>query len=244
MKKRFKIAVCVLCTLFLIPMVALAESGIIYYVANAGNDENSGTSPDDAWQTLDKINSEHFSPGNSILFKRNDHWRGHLIPQSGSTDGYVTYAAYGTGNKPLLLGSIEKNDLTNWIYEGNDIWAATEPETLGEELFANPSFDENADNWYFITGVYDNSAKTQKLYVDGELKDSYTRTNTLGTLSGITYLGTMNPATTSSPQRFDGIIEAKDEKSLSVILKNRIGTLKECDEVHIKFLYLLNHLKI
>ena len=30
-----------------------------------------------------------------------------------------------------------------------------------------------------------------------------------------------------------GIIEAKDEKSLSVILKNRIGTLKECDEVHI-----------
>lgn len=30
-----------------------------------------------------------------------------------------------------------------------------------------------------------------------------------------------------------GIIEAKDEKSLSVILKNRIGTLKGCDEVNI-----------
>jgi hypothetical protein len=139
--------------LFLIPVVALAESGdegsgTIYYVANDGNDGNSGTSPDDAWQTIDKINSELFSPGDSILFKRNDHWRGHLIPQSGSTDGYVTYGAYGTGNKPLLLGSTEKNDLNDWIYEGNDIWATTKLETLGEELFANPSFDKNADNWY------------------------------------------------------------------------------------------------
>jgi hypothetical protein len=148
MKKRFKIAACVLCTLFLIPMVALAESGIIYYVANDGNDENSGTSPDDAWQTLDKVNSEYVAPGDSILFKRNDYWRGQLIPQSGSVDGYVTYGAYGTGNKPLLLGSVEKNDLNDWIYEGNNIWASTEPETLGEELFANPSFDENADNWH------------------------------------------------------------------------------------------------
>ena len=146
-------------------MVALAKSetiGTIYYIASDGNDENSGTSPDDAWQTLDKINSEHFSPGNSILFKRNDHWRGHLIPQSGSPDGYVTYGAYGTGNKPLLLGSIEKNDLSDWTYEGNDIWAYTilgTPYDIGNIIFDNEQLcgvkkwyeedlDKQGDFWY------------------------------------------------------------------------------------------------
>jgi hypothetical protein len=33
--------------------------------------------------------------------------------------------------------------------------------------------------------------------------------------------------------KLHGIMDAKDEESLSVILKNKIGTLKGCDEVHI-----------
>ena len=48
-----------------------------YYVdATSGNDGNDGLSPGDAWQTITKINSESFLPGDEILFKRGETWSG------------------------------------------------------------------------------------------------------------------------------------------------------------------------
>ena len=82
--------------------------GTIYYVANDGNDDNDGLGPDSdrAWQSLDKVNQQIFQPGDHVLFRRGDEWRGQLeIRASGNPAAYITYGAYGQGAKPRLLGS-------------------------------------------------------------------------------------------------------------------------------------------
>ncbi len=65
-----------------------------------------------------------FQPGDKILFRRNDVWRGQLIPHGGSQAGQVIYAAYGPGAKPLLLGSVSKSRPADWTEEGKGIWSA------------------------------------------------------------------------------------------------------------------------
>lgn len=102
-----------------------------YYVDNnIGNDLNSGLSPGSPWQTLTKVNSFLFSPNDSILFIRNGVWRGQLIPKGGTTAGSITYADYGSGAKPLLLGSLNKTNPNDWIDEGANIWRCAQIFTI------------------------------------------------------------------------------------------------------------------
>jgi hypothetical protein len=109
-----------------------------YYVSNQGDDRMSGTSPDTAWATLDRVNQGPFLPGDSILFRRGDLWRGQLIPQSGSKAGPIAYAAYGEGDKPLFLGSISKSNPEDWIHEGGNVWSAGNLDIdVGNIIFGN-----------------------------------------------------------------------------------------------------------
>jgi hypothetical protein len=94
-----------------------------YYVdAVNGNDSWNGTSTGTAWKTINKVNLSSFLPGDFILFKRGDTFRGNLTPKSGSASGYITYGAYGTGNKPLLLGSISRKLISDWTNVGTNLW--------------------------------------------------------------------------------------------------------------------------
>jgi hypothetical protein len=98
LKQVFGILVFLL--LFLVfPATVSAET---YYVdATGGSDSDAGTSTDQAWQTITKVNSVSFLSGDSILFKRGETWTGtQLTGQSG-----VTYADYGSGNKPIIDGN-------------------------------------------------------------------------------------------------------------------------------------------
>ena len=127
-----------------------------YYVANDGSDANAGTSADAPWDTLTQVNAHKLAPGDTVLFKRGDTWRGQLVAQSGSEDGgYITYGAYGEGNKPLLLGSVAKDDPEDWREEGANIWCTGGIEVAEsgsvENLTANPGFDENAGAWSLHT---------------------------------------------------------------------------------------------
>jgi len=78
-----------------------------YYVdATGGDDANDGTSPDFAWKTLDRVNAGRFEPGDSVLFKRGQVWRGLLeFPSSGSEGLPITISAYGAGARPAINGS-------------------------------------------------------------------------------------------------------------------------------------------
>ena len=51
-----------------------------YYVDGSnGNDNNSGLSPDQAWQTINKVNNFSFQSGDSICFKRNERFVGYTL---------------------------------------------------------------------------------------------------------------------------------------------------------------------
>ena len=84
--------------------------GTVYYVSNSGNDTNDGKSADSAWATLDKVNKAQLSAGDAVLFECESIFRGTVSAKAG-----VTYASYGTGNMPIIMGS-KKN------YAGSDLW--------------------------------------------------------------------------------------------------------------------------
>jgi len=102
-----------------------------YYIdAVNGADNNNGTTPSSAWETISKVNASTFNPGDSILFNKNQTFRGNLTPKNGSSSGYITYGAYGTGSKPLLLGSINRNLTSDWISVGTNIWKTSNVITI------------------------------------------------------------------------------------------------------------------
>jgi hypothetical protein len=137
---------------FFITSISFATN---YYIdVFSGNDSNTGTSPEKAWKTIGRVNSATLIPGDSVLFKRGEVFRGNLIPANGSMSGNITYADYGTGNKPKLLGSIQKNNPSDWIDEGGNIWSTSKKEiadtipTINKELLPNPDFVAGTVNWY------------------------------------------------------------------------------------------------
>lgn len=72
-------------------------TGTTYYIdSDGGNDENSGTSPEEAWSSLEKINETTFQPGDEILFEKGDVWAGQLSPKgSGEKGNPIVIASYG-----------------------------------------------------------------------------------------------------------------------------------------------------
>ena len=102
-----------------------------YYIDNvSGNDNNSGLNPASAWQTLNKVNTATFLPGDSILFIRGGTWRGQLRPKSGNSSANITYSAYGIGEKPQLLGSVNLSNTNDWINIGGNIWQSAQSSTV------------------------------------------------------------------------------------------------------------------
>jgi len=110
-------------------IVCLAFTGTLcatdYYVdSESGNDTNPGTSPQQAWASLEAVNNAALAPGDRVLFKRGGIWRGQIRPQSGEAERPITYSVYGDGtDKPQIRGSMPLDKPTGWIDEGNGIWA-------------------------------------------------------------------------------------------------------------------------
>jgi hypothetical protein len=75
-------------------------TGPTYYVSMEGDDSWSGRSPETPIKTISKLNSLPLNPGDFVLFRRGDLWRGNITALKG-----VTYAAYGKGEKPKIYGS-------------------------------------------------------------------------------------------------------------------------------------------
>ena len=127
------------CLLIIVSSITPTFATTYYVDNNSGNALNNGLSSSSPWQTLTKVNSFLFSANDSILFIRGGVWRGQLIPQSGSVSGYITYSDYGTGTKPILLGSVNKSATSDWINEGGNIWrcSVTFSTDIGNLIFNN-----------------------------------------------------------------------------------------------------------
>lgn len=103
-------------------VVSAAAAHTFYVSASAGDDANEGQSARAPWRSLERVNRASLAPGDTVLFLRGDTWRGTLIPQSGQAGAPVTYAAYGEGARPLLLGSVSRNAPEDWRRERDNVW--------------------------------------------------------------------------------------------------------------------------
>ena len=80
----------------LLSYFSLPADATTYYISTSGSDANSGTSPNQAWATITKVNSINFLPGDNILFEGSTTFAGGLDFNSNDK---------GTATKPILIGS-------------------------------------------------------------------------------------------------------------------------------------------
>lgn len=89
-------------------------AGAVYYVdAGGGNDNNSGTSPDQAWATLDKLEKTTFEPGDTIRLHEESVFDDTLVLDGkrngeGADGAPIILESYGdTGGKATINGNGE-----------------------------------------------------------------------------------------------------------------------------------------
>lgn len=70
-----------------------------FYVSADGNDGDPGTSPEAAWKTPERVSRADLMPGDAVLFRRGDIFRGQIVCRPG-----VTYAYFGKGERPRIYG--------------------------------------------------------------------------------------------------------------------------------------------
>jgi hypothetical protein len=69
---------------------------VTYYVSPSGNDSHSGTSTQNAWRTIDKVNTINLNPGDKVLLQGGHDYPGNLI---------LTAEDAGTPTRPVIIGS-------------------------------------------------------------------------------------------------------------------------------------------
>jgi Right handed beta helix region len=89
------------------PTPAPGITGTIYYVSAAGSDSNLGTSPEDAWKTVERVDRARLAPGDGVLFQGGDTFADQvLMPDSSGVFGRpIVYGSYGNGVATLPKGA-------------------------------------------------------------------------------------------------------------------------------------------
>ena len=137
-------------------------TGVSYYVdATGGNDSNAGTSADQAWKTIAKVNSSTFQAADRILFKRGETWREQLIISSSGVEGApIAFDAYGSGSKPIISGA---DAISNWTNSSGSIYVAdASPSNVPNQLYVDGNFHDIAryPNSGWLTATADSTDTT------------------------------------------------------------------------------------
>lgn len=167
-------------TTILAIFLCLNSLATTYFVnAATGLDNNNGTNSATAWKTIAKVNSAALKAGDFVLFARGQTFRGNLIPKSGTASANISYGAYGSGNKPLFLGSISRKLTSDWINAGTNLWKTSNVVTIGGEAVdaGNLIFNNEASVGWKVSSLSlvasqgkfysDVTAKTVTMYSDG-----------------------------------------------------------------------------
>ncbi len=94
----------------LLTMITEVSAKCYYIDAQNGSDNNNGTSPSLAWQTLDFASGETLGPGDSLLLKRGCQWMEGFECYAKGAPGQPFYlGAYGSGTAPVINDSTDEN---------------------------------------------------------------------------------------------------------------------------------------
>ena len=202
------------------------SGGNVWYVSTSGSDSNNGKSASAPFATLSKANSSA-SAGDTIYLKRGDTFRNtDLTADYAFTfKAGVNYAAYGSGNKPVLSGSA-KNYASNSWYEtssGSHIWYTTynsgtkSTNTNAAMIY----FYDNKGNLSYGKSIAKKATDTTYSFSASDLNSDLeyfspykSGSNTL-TLSGMTTQGRIYVYSTANPTtRFSRIEIATDHRAV------------------------------
>ena len=79
-----------------------------YYISPSGNNNHDGTSPGEAWKTIQKVNQVSFDPGDTILFQGGATFSGGLsfgADDDGASGQPIRLGSYGTGRATIASGT-------------------------------------------------------------------------------------------------------------------------------------------
>jgi hypothetical protein len=111
-----------------------------YYISSSeGSDSNEG-SINSPWKTISKINSIPLMPSDTVFFKKEDRFGGHLeINYSGNSYSPIVITSYGSGKQPIITGEVgaaSGGDYQEAIYvENQDNLVFEDIEVHNERLF-------------------------------------------------------------------------------------------------------------
>lgn len=98
------------CTLLCFQVTFAAK----YYLAANGNDNLSGTTPQNAWQNLSKLTQVTLAAGDTVYLRCGDTFRGSIsLTVSGTANAPIVLTSYGIGAKPIISGAITVAGWTN-----------------------------------------------------------------------------------------------------------------------------------
>ena len=101
----------------------ISNNGTTYYFSNSGSDSSLGNSQNSPLKTISHLNNIELKPGDTVLFERGSIFRGPLYSKSGNSASWVKYGAYGSGENPIILGSISEMSISSyWSNYSGNIW--------------------------------------------------------------------------------------------------------------------------
>ncbi len=88
-------------------VVAPVITGTTYYVSPTGKDSNSGTSPSQAWQTVNRANEAQLKAGDGVLFQGGATFSDAVLQpaDSGTAQASIVYGSYGSGQAVISQGA-------------------------------------------------------------------------------------------------------------------------------------------
>ena len=206
-----------------------------YYVKNGGNDGAAGTSDGTAWETITKVNSfwsaGSFAPGDTIFFNKGDEWRGSIyVLEPGTSGSHITIASYGTGAKPLIMGSKEENSTGDWIDQTGNIWKNTDASFsvgVGNLIFNGEALIGHKEGTLGEVGVqgewfWNEGEKAVYLYSVGNPATFYSDIEcALNTNEGVIYLSSRDYITIDSLDlRYGGVHGVRGTSNNDIIVRN------------------------
>ncbi len=126
MKRFIAVALCLVLAFLSVEVISFAaDAPKTYYVdPTLGNDNESGTSPEEAWKTLERAGDKTYMPGEKLLLKCGETFmigRDFVTRGNGTQENPIMISTYGEGERPVItsrkLAVFFMPSVSNWIVE-------------------------------------------------------------------------------------------------------------------------------